>query len=205
MKYTVRVALVLMLGFLGITALNFAGGWLDADDARSLLVSLQERPLLVGALVVGVLAVDSLLSVPTMATAAIAGHLLGPWWGSLSASIGVVVAGSICFGVARPFRTSAATERMRNEVGAVGPLPLLFSRALPMLPEVLSAMAGLAGMPFRRFLLWFALGNVPFVVAAAFAGSVSGIDRPWPAVFAAIGLPLLAASCYSMTILRTPK
>jgi len=207
---TIRLALVLALGFAAVTALNLVWGWFDADDVRRVLESASDRPVLVGTLVVGVLAVDSLLSVPTMGTAALAGYLLGAWWGAACSSIGVMFAGSICYFGARLFGGGRAGEQVRAEVGGVGATPLLFSRALPMLPEILSAIAGVARMPYRRYAFWFALGNVPWVVLAAFAGSRSGVDRPWPAITAAIGIPLLLAAAYaarrySMTMRRTPK
>jgi len=211
MRSTIRLFAILFCGFGVLAALNWGFGWFEADDVRRLLDSASAHPWRVGLFVIVLLAFDSVLSVPTMGTAAVAGHLLGPWWGGLCASIGVLAAGSICFGVASLFRRRAVLEKVRREVREVGPRPLLLARAIPMLPEVLSAMAGATGMRYRRYLFWFALGNIPFLTAASFAGSVSGVDRPWPALATAIGLPVLAglayvvARAYSMMSWRTPK
>ena len=43
-------------------------------------------------------------------------------------------------------------------------------------------------MPFYRFLPLWLLSSVPYALIATYAGSVSSIQDPKPAIFAAIGL-----------------
>jgi uncharacterized membrane protein YdjX (TVP38/TMEM64 family) len=148
------------------------------------------------------LAVDSVLTVPTVVTVLSAGYLLGPFWGALASFSGIMSAGSICYwggrawGAARWLKGQAvhavAAESGHNrEVGAVA---LLVARAAPMLPEVLSALAGSRRMPAERYYLYFGLGNLPFAVLLSYAGSVSTFERPWPAVAAALIVPTTGAA-----------
>ncbi len=197
MNSTLKLSLVMLVSFASALALNFAFGWFAPDDVRASLAGWQARPVRAGAIMVGLLAVDSVLAVPTLATLVVGGHLLGPFWGALCGWIGMNAAGAICyygarFG-ARMFASDEALESVRRDVGAAGPVPLLFARAVPVLPETLSAMAGLGGLPARRFFLYFGLGNIPFAVVGAWSGSVSSWGNPWPALIASVGLTGLAA------------
>jgi uncharacterized membrane protein YdjX (TVP38/TMEM64 family) len=198
MKSELRTALTLLALF---AAVAIALGLLvdfDAKDVRRLLEASRERPVLVFALVIAVLAVDSVLSVPTITTVLAAGYLLGPWWGALASFSGVMSAGSICYwggrawGAARWLKGQAVDATAgEREVGAAA---LLVARAAPMLPEVLSALAGARRMPAERYYLYFALGNLPFAVLLSYAGSVSTLERPWPAVVAALVVPAAGAA-----------
>lgn len=200
MKSELRTALTLLALF---AAVAIALGLLvdfDAADVRRLLEASRERPVLVFALVIAVLAVDSVLTVPTITTVLAAGYLLGPWWGALASFSGVMSAGSICYwggrawGAARWLKgqaVDATAGESEREVGAAG---LLVARAAPMLPEVLSALAGSRRMPAERYYLYFALGNLPFAVLLSYAGSVSTLERPWPAVAAALVVPAAGAA-----------
>jgi uncharacterized membrane protein YdjX (TVP38/TMEM64 family) len=171
----------------------------DSGDARRLLEASRERPALVFALVIGILAVDSVLAVPTITTVLAAGYLLGPWWGALGSFSGMMSAGSICYwggrawGASRWLKGRAALE-VRGGEREVGAAALLVARAAPMLPEVLSAMAGSRRMRADRYYLYFGLGNLPFAVLLSYAGSVSTLERPWPAVAAALVVPAAGAA-----------
>lgn len=194
MKAAVRAVLLLIFVF-AITAFVMALLLdLNADQVRGWLIKSKERPSLVFVAVVLVLAVDSVLAVPTITTVVFAGYLLGPLLGGLSSIIGILLAGSFCYwggrfaGLSRWVKPETA-EDVRRSVGQVGPLPLLLARASPMLPEVLSAMAGAGSMPASRYYLYFLLGNLPFSFAVAYAGSVSTLERPWPALVVGVGIP----------------
>jgi membrane protein DedA with SNARE-associated domain len=69
-----------------------------------------------------------------------------------------------------------------------GPVIIILARALPMLPEVSSCMAGATRMPFAKFIGLWLVNIVPYCMLAAYAGSVSSVDDPTPAIVAAIGL-----------------
>jgi uncharacterized membrane protein YdjX (TVP38/TMEM64 family) len=59
---------------------------------------------------------------------------------------------------------------------------------MPILPEVTACLAGMTGMPFTKFLLAWSLSSVPYVLIASYAGSISSIDNPKPAILAALVL-----------------
>lgn len=65
---------------------------------------------------------------------------------------------------------------------------IMLSRAVPIVPEVTACMAGVTRMPIARYFLFFFLSTVPYVVIAAYAGSISSIESPQPAIFAALFL-----------------
>ncbi|HEX8697902.1 MAG TPA: SDR family NAD(P)-dependent oxidoreductase [Myxococcaceae bacterium] len=204
MSTTLKAALVLALAFASTFTLNLAFGWLAPSDIQAWLEAAAERPALVFAGVVGVLAIDSVLAVPTMTTIIVGGHLLGTVLGSAAAMVGLLLAGSICYWGARLVGATRlvspeAIARVQRTVGSVGPGPLLLARALPILPEVLSALAGAGRMPARRYYLWFALGNVPAAVLGSVAGSESTLDAPWPALVVGIGLPALTGLALLLT------
>ena len=69
-----------------------------------------------------------------------------------------------------------------------GAVVILLSRASPILPEVSACMAGMTRMPLGKFLVLWLASSVPYAVIAAYAGSISSLDNPQPAIFAAIGL-----------------
>jgi uncharacterized membrane protein YdjX (TVP38/TMEM64 family) len=173
----------------------------DSGDARQLLQTSRERPALVFALVIGILAVDSVLAVPTITTVLAAGYLLGPSWGALASFLGMMSAGSICYwggrawGASRWLKRRAVDElELRGGEREVGAAALLIARAAPMLPEALSAMAGSRRMRAARYYLYFGLGNLPFAILLSYAGSVSTLERPWPAVAAALVVPAAGAA-----------
>jgi uncharacterized membrane protein YdjX (TVP38/TMEM64 family) len=193
---TLKIALGVALVMASTFSLNLAFGWFRAEDIQAALLSLRERPVLVASIVVLLLSVDSVLAIPTATTVLFAGHLLGPWFGTLASSAGLMACGSLCFWGARRFGASrfadaATLLRVEQSVGKVGPAPLILCRALPLLPEALSVLAGLGAMRWRSYYVYFALGSVPFAGLLAYAGSISSFDRPWPAVAAALGLPVL--------------
>ena len=49
-------------------------------------------------------------------------------------------------------------------------------------------MAGVTRMNLARFVLFWSVGTLPYMGIAAYAGSVSSVDNPMPAIYAALGL-----------------
>lgn len=143
------------------------------------LLSVKPFAWLIGiALIVG----DLVLPVPTPPVMATLGTLYGTVLGGLIASVGSVLAGLTAYGLARAFgdkgaRMIASEEelvefrRFFDNWGAAG---IIASRALPILPEVLTLLAGLAGMHLGRFVLSLVLGSLPVGLLMAFAGDWAG-------------------------------
>lgn len=198
MKRALKTFLTLFLIF-GSLALLF-GFFVDFDDrdVERVLMASKERPEWVFASVVALLAVDSVLAIPSTPTVIIAGYLLGPWWGGLSSFLGMMVAGSICYwsgrvvGSARWWKKEAP-HAVSDGTAQVVPVALLLARAAPMLPEVLSAMAGSSRMPMARYYLYYGSGHFAFALLVAYAGSKSSLEEPWPAIAAGLTVPVLGA------------
>lgn len=199
MKSALRTALILLAVFAATALILGLFVDFDAGDVQRWLVASRERPGLVFVTVVAVLATDSVLAVPTITTVVAAGYLLGPWWGAAGSFAGMMLAGSICYwggrvvGSAR-WLSARSSGALGSSVSEVGPAALLLARTAPMLPEVLSAMAGSARMPPRRYYFYFGLGNLPFAVLVAYAGSVSSLERPWPAIVVGLAVPALGGA-----------
>ncbi|CAI8233332.1 MAG: Uncharacterised protein [Arcobacter lacus] len=69
-----------------------------------------------------------------------------------------------------------------------GVLVIVLSRAVPMLPEISSCLAGTCKMSLKRFIFAWSLGTIPYISVITYAGSISNLDNPMPALYAAIGI-----------------
>lgn len=161
MKGPIKLALILFAVFQTLFFANYTFGWITVDNVRALLASMQSAPpLWIALLVIGLLTVDSVLAVPTTATAILAGYFLGTLAGGAATSVGLMFAGSICFygsryGGDRLIRLIVPddeNETLRDWFENSGGLALLICRALPMLPEVLSCLAGYSGMRAAKYI-----------------------------------------------------
>jgi uncharacterized membrane protein YdjX (TVP38/TMEM64 family) len=85
-------------------------------------------------------------------------------------------------------KDEGAREEMIVAFQQSGPAMIMLSRAAPIVPEVTACMAGVTQMPLARYLLFFVLSTLPYVVVAAYAGSISSIESPQPAIYAALFL-----------------
>lgn len=194
-------------GFLTLAALGAIFGVSNREMILGWIQTLSSHPLEFAAAVVGVLSVDSVLAIPTMATATLTGHILGVWAGGAVTTVGIGCAGTLCYGLARligpKFLPLHITEKLVEVAREYGILAFLLCRTVPMLPEVLSAMAGVSKMPYHRFIGVFLLGNAPFAFLGAFAGHISTVDAPWPGIAAGLLTPTLGVILIS--VLRWKK
>ena len=85
-----------------------------------------------------------------------------------------------------------ASAKADNEVVAdferYGFTMILLSRVLPILPEVSACMSGISKMKFSQFFLAWTLNTIPYGLIAAYSGSISSINNPKPAIYAAIAM-----------------
>ncbi len=72
--------------------------------------------------------------------------------------------------------------------GAAGGWIVALSRWLPVMPEVVACLAGLARMPFPRFAVALCCGSVPLAFTFAWIGA-SGHDHPVLALLLSAFLP----------------
>ena len=141
---------------------------------------------------------DLFLPVPATPVMSAAGYLYGVWVGGLLSATGSFLSGVLAYGMCRQFGRAAAARLVGDEELARGEALfarqgawlVALSRWLPLLPEVVSCLAGLARMPFRTFAPALACGCLPICFANAAIGA-AGRDQPELALALSAVVPLL--------------
>lgn len=149
------------------------------------------------AVAIGLLVADLLLPIPATGVMAALGSVYGPVLGTLVGAVGsgmsaaVAYAAARCGGrrVARWIASDEELARFQALFDRWGGAAVIASRVLPILPEVVALLAGLAAMRPRRFAAAVALGTVPTAALFATLGHLSR-DEPWWGVVVAVVLPL---------------
>jgi uncharacterized membrane protein YdjX (TVP38/TMEM64 family) len=142
------------------------------------------------------LVVDLFLPVPATVVMAALGYVYGAVVGGLVAAAGSFLAGTLAYwlcrrfgrGVARRIAGAAGLEKGERLFATIGGWLVALSRWLPVLPEVVACMAGLARMPARTFHLALACGSVPLGFTFAALGQ-AGAEQPVLALVLSAGLP----------------
>lgn len=204
--------LVLWFFALGVITLGtwlLWGGGLDSDFSFDGSVRwLKSAGQWAWAAGILLLAADAILPVPGTVVMSALGFVYGTLSGGAVASVGLMAGGLVGYGAGRLFGEKFArrwlgdkdydTGRRLFENG--GGWLVALSRALPLLPEVISCTAGLVRMPFRRFMISLACGSVPMGFLFAAIGT-SGHDAPgW-----AIALTLIIPTILFLVALRLRK
>ncbi|MGI9451295.1 MAG: TVP38/TMEM64 family protein [Geminicoccaceae bacterium] len=144
------------------------------------------------------LAGDLVLPIPATAAMTALGIVYGPWIGGALSALGSFVAGALGYGLCRMFGLRAA-RRLLGEKDFIrgqqlfahyGGWLVVFSRWLPVFPEVIACMAGLTRMPAWFFFTSLLCGSVPFGFIFAALGH-AGIEQPFLAIGLSALLPLV--------------
>lgn len=169
----------------------FAAGLVETHGATP------EGALLLGFLGVVLLAADSFLPVPATLVMSAQGYACGAFLGGLLASLGLTCSGLVAYAVSRRWGTNiarhiageAALERLRSSLDVYGSWLVVATRSVPVLQETVSCLAGLGGIPFKRYLAALLFGCVPvgFAYAAVGASAVLSVRT---AVVMSLVLPL---------------
>ena len=146
---------------------------------------------------IGLLVSDLLLPIPNTVVMAALGAIYGPLVGGLVATIGTCLAGLLGYALCRRFGPAIAgpilgpSDKLAAErlFARHGGLMVAASRWLPILPEAISCMAGLARMPLGTFSLALLCGSAPLGFTVAAIG-YSGSERPILTLLACALLPL---------------
>jgi uncharacterized membrane protein YdjX (TVP38/TMEM64 family) len=157
-----------------------------------IVTSWLERPGVgSAAVIIGLLAADVFLPVPSSVVMVLSGAAFGVVWGSLFALAGSLLGEWLGFELARRLGRRASgrisSEEELEEVSRFferhGVLAVIVTRPLPVVMETMSLVAGLSRMPRRVFLGASLVGTAPIVVVYAYAGAVSRqVDSMLPAV-----------------------
>ncbi|MEP3226633.1 MAG: VTT domain-containing protein [Parasphingorhabdus sp.] len=198
MKPLLKVMLILGLIFASTFILGRIFGLLTIENVRFWLTEAQTiNPLWVLAIVISLLFSDLFVAVPTLTITILAGFFLGFPLGAAAAFAGMSMAALCGYALSRKWgdkgvkflvKDAPARDEMIAAFQQSGPAMIMLSRAAPIVPEVTACMAGVTKMPIGRYLLFFSLSTLPYVAVAAYAGSISSIESPQPAIYAALFL-----------------
>ncbi len=184
-------ATFLLIKFTGILTVEQIEGWLIQAKELS--------PIYVGALIALLLFADLFIAVPTLTITILSGFFLGHTYGAISALIGVTLAGVCGYVLSRYYGNTILNLLIKDEIernNAVttfqnhGFIMILLSRAMPILPEVTACLSGMTQMTFYKFIIAWFISSVPYILIASYAGSISTIENPKPAIFTSIGILL---------------
>ncbi len=142
---------------------------------------------------------DVVLPVPQTVVIAALGVIYGTVLGGLLGSVGLITGGLLGYvlmltsarRMVKRFVGPQSLNRMESLFERSGAWAIVLTRSLPYsVPEAMVFLAGLAGMPTRKFIAALALGSVP--TAFAFAAIGAGwADKPILALVASYVLPIL--------------
>jgi len=179
----------LIIKFTGVLTIEQIENWLNYAKTLS--------PLYVGLIIISLLFVDLFIAVPTLTIIILSGYFLGFFYGAIVSSIGVVLAGIVGYIVSRFYgkkilffliKKKEKRDEMIDVFNQHGFIMILLSRAMPILPETSACLSGITKMRFSKFLFAWLISSIPYVLFASYAGSISSLENPQPAIFTAIGL-----------------
>jgi uncharacterized membrane protein YdjX (TVP38/TMEM64 family) len=178
------------------------------EAANRAVLTLRESGNWAWALGIALIWADLVLPIPQTAVIAALGIVYGTLLGGLLGIFGLITSGLLGYLLmltsARRFvqrlvgsRSLHKLERLFDHGGA---LAIVITRSLPYsVPEAMVFLAGLAGMPMRKFITALTIGGVP--TAFAFAAIGAGwADRPILPLLVSyvLPIPLLPVALYLM-------
>lgn len=202
MKSLLKIMAVIALFFASTFIILKSTGLITVEKIELWLETAKAtNPVYVAMIITSLLFADLLIAVPTLTVIILGGYFLGPLLGSLTAILGLFLAGTVGYVISRKYghfllrflvkdqnKRQDALNQFRQNCSVI----ILLSRATPILPEVSACMAGMTRMNFVKFLLLWLLSTVPYAILASYAGSVSTLENPKPAIYAAIAI----TSCF---------
>lgn len=198
MKTLIKLFLILVAVFASTFVIIKVTGVLTVEDIRAWLEAARSvSPWIIGLVVAGLLFADLFIAIPNLTVCILSGYFLGFELGALFNILGVSAAGITGHLLSRSVgrrllekivRDPVKIKEMEDVFHRHGFVMILISWALPILPEATACLSGFTRMPFWKFLSAWALGAYPYAAIAAYAGSVSTLSDPKPAIYAAIGL-----------------
>lgn len=197
LRATLLIALVLLVPVIPFLLLGGSFeervvGWFQQDLSAAARFGL----------IVGLLATDVFLPVPSSIVSTYGGGVLGTWPATAASSLGMTLGAVLGFVLARVFGVSFAArfagerelEQMAGLSRRYGPVTLVLTRALPILAEACVLLMGTTHLSWKRFLIPVVAAN--FVISltyAAFGAYFEGRDAFPVAVVSSGAIPLLMA------------
>ena len=154
-------------------------------------------------LVIGLLATDILLPIPSSVISTLSGWQLGLWLGTLSTWIGMNLGAVIGFALARRwgrpfalvFSNGEDLQRMHQVSDLYGPYVLILTRAVPVFAEASVLIAGIHRLSWARFLPAIVFSNLGIAVAYSAFGDFAERHQWLPLALAvSIAVPVMVAA-----------
>lgn len=196
MQHLLKVIIIIAAVFATTFLVLKITGVLSVEQIKLWLLKAKElSPLYVGGIVALLLFTDLFVAVPTMTVITLSGYFLGFRYGAVASLTGLALAGVSGYGLStvlgeRILGFILKKEKARQEAKATfrkhGVVMILLARAIPILPEVTACLAGMTNMKFWKFLLAWSFSTIPYVLILTYAGSVSSIENPKPALYTAL-------------------
>ena len=160
---------LLLENVMGINLDALAEGWIASAGTGSATIR------------VSLLAADLFLPIPSSLVMVLAGAAFGVVGGSALSLVGSVGGEWLGFELVRRYGMRASRNivgddelaRVRDVMARHGAAAVVVTRALPVVMETMSVVAGLSNMSRWTFLKSSLIGTLPVVVVYAYAGTVS--------------------------------
>lgn len=173
--------------------------WFDAWRANP-----PAWPIVV-AVVIGLLATDVFLPIPSSVVSTLAGSQLGMLGGTVASWAGMSLGAILGFAIARRFGPPLVSWLTRPEdlhrtgrlVERFGPGLLILGRGVPVLAEATVLLFGMHGLSWRRFLPPVLLANLVLALAYSLFGELAERYHSLPlALGVAIAMPVLMVAAF---------
>lgn len=210
MAILIKLFLIITVFFASSFIVIKSTGILTLDDIRHWFELAQSvSPAYIGLIVALLLLADLFIAVPTLTVCLLSGYFLGFSYGASFNIAGVALAGVCGYLISmsagrklldRMVQDTQQLKQMEQTFDKYGFVMILLSRAMPILPETTACLAGFTRMKPLKFFTAWAISSIPYAMIAAYAGSISTIDNPKPAILTAIGLSLFFWSSWMIFI-----
>lgn len=196
MKPLLKIMTILLSIFAVFFILGQIFGILTVENVKAGLQGASEiDALALSAVIITLLCVDIFITVPTLTITLLAGFFLGFPMGAAVALIGTSSATFLGYALGKRWGQKAISKIIKDDAQVAdlkatfrthGPVMITLARAAPMVPEICALMAGATKMRFGRYVLFHLIGTLPYVALASYAGSISSVDDPMPAIYGAM-------------------
>ncbi len=172
----------------------------DAIETQiAAVLDAEPGAVLVGGLILGLLALDAPLPVPSSLVALASGAYFGPWIGGALIFAGLTIGAVVGYALGHTLGRLALARFTNQPLGAgtnwrLGPGALIVTRGIPVLSETATITAGAMGYPLARFLPPVLLANAGI---AALFGITGAQAVGWQGFLLAFGVSIAAPLvCY---------